>query len=67
MRRTTARRWQVSSPGSRRRVEIKRNMEQGADEVRIMTVHGAKGLEAPIVILPDTRIDPRCPQRGLRS
>ncbi len=34
--------------------EIKRNMEQGADEVRIMTVHGAKGLEAPIVILPDT-------------
>ncbi len=35
-------------------VEIKRNMEQGANEVRIMTVHGAKGLEAPIVILPDT-------------
>ncbi len=35
-------------------VEIKRNMEQGSNEVRIMTVHGAKGLEAPIVILPDT-------------
>ena len=35
-------------------IEIKRNMEQGAGEVRIMTVHGAKGLEAPIVILPDT-------------
>ena len=35
-------------------VEIKRNMEQDAGEVRIMTVHGAKGLEAPIVILPDT-------------
>ena len=34
--------------------EIKRDMEQGRDEVRIMTVHGAKGLEAPIVILPDT-------------
>ncbi len=34
--------------------EIKRNMEQGTGEVRIMTVHGAKGLEAPIVILPDT-------------
>lgn len=33
---------------------IKRDMEQAADEVRIMTVHGAKGLEAPIVILPDT-------------
>jgi ATP-dependent helicase/nuclease subunit A len=34
--------------------EIRRNMEQGSGEVRIMTVHGAKGLEAPIVILPDT-------------
>jgi len=35
-------------------VEIKRDMEQGRDEVRIMTVHGAKGLEANIVFLPDT-------------
>lgn len=34
--------------------EVKRDMEQGRDEVRIMTVHGAKGLEAPIVFLPDT-------------
>ena len=34
--------------------EIKRDMEQGRNEVRIMTVHGAKGLEAPIVFLPDT-------------
>jgi ATP-dependent exoDNAse (exonuclease V) beta subunit (contains helicase and exonuclease domains) len=25
----------------------------GSDEVRVMTIHGAKGLEAPIVILPD--------------
>jgi ATP-dependent helicase/nuclease subunit A len=33
---------------------IKRDMEQGRDEVRVMTVHGAKGLEAPIVFLPDT-------------
>ena len=33
---------------------LKRDMEQGAGEVRVMTVHGAKGLEAPIVILPDT-------------
>ena len=29
-------------------------MEQGRNEVRVMTVHGAKGLEAPIVFLPDT-------------
>ncbi|SEH52145.1 double-strand break repair helicase AddA [Magnetospirillum fulvum] len=35
--------------------EIKRDLEQsGRDAVRIMTVHGAKGLQAPIVILPDT-------------
>jgi ATP-dependent helicase/nuclease subunit A len=39
-------------------IEIKREAEQagspGAGAVRVMTVHGAKGLEAPIVILPDT-------------
>ncbi len=34
--------------------EIKRDLEQGADQVRVMTVHGAKGLQAPIVFLPDT-------------
>lgn len=34
--------------------EIKRDMEQARDEVRIMTVHGAKGLEANIVFLADT-------------
>ncbi len=34
--------------------EIKRDMDHGRDEVRVMTVHGAKGLEAPIVFLPDT-------------
>jgi ATP-dependent helicase/nuclease subunit A len=34
--------------------EIKRDMEQGRNEVRVLTVHGAKGLEAPIVFLPDT-------------
>ncbi len=27
---------------------------EGLDAVRIMTVHGAKGLQAPVVILPDT-------------
>lgn len=36
------------------RREVKRDMEHGRNEVRIMTVHGAKGLEAPIVFLPDT-------------
>ena len=33
---------------------LKRDPEQARDEVRVMTVHGAKGLEAPIVFLPDT-------------
>ena len=35
-------------------VEVKREMEGARNEVRVMTVHGAKGLEAPVVILPDT-------------
>ena len=35
-------------------VEIKRQIGARSDKVRVMTVHGAKGLEAPIVILPDT-------------
>jgi ATP-dependent helicase/nuclease subunit A len=46
-------------------VEIKRDMERGRDEVRVMTVHGAKGLEADIVILPDTTSLPDPPgKRG---
>jgi ATP-dependent helicase/nuclease subunit A len=36
------------------RTEVKRDLEQGRDEVRVMTVHGAKGLEADVVFLPDT-------------
>ena len=36
-------------------IEVKRDFaERQRDEVRIMTVHGAKGLEAPIVFVPDT-------------
>lgn len=34
-------------------LEIKRQMESAGDKARVMTVHGSKGLEAPIVILPD--------------
>ena len=46
-------------------IEVKREQEdperQGDGEVRVMTVHGAKGLEAPVVILPDTttRVTPQ--------
>ena len=35
-------------------VQVKRQMESGGGMIRVMTVHGAKGLEAPVVILPDT-------------
>ena len=41
--------------------EVKRDMEIARDEVRVMTVHGAKGLEAPIVILADTTTPPAGP------
>ena len=40
----------------REEVAVKRRTEETADQVRVMTVHGAKGLEAPIVILPDTAV-----------
>ncbi len=39
---------------------VKRDLAQtGRDEVRVMTVHGSKGLQAPIVVLPDTMTKPR--------
>ncbi len=38
--------------------EIKRETDQGGGTVRIMTVHGSKGLQAPIVFLPDTMGSP---------
>jgi ATP-dependent helicase/nuclease subunit A len=39
-------------------VEIKRDPSERANAVRVMTVHGAKGLEAPYVILADATADP---------
>ncbi|MBY0428536.1 MAG: double-strand break repair helicase AddA [Alphaproteobacteria bacterium] len=38
--------------------EIKREQSDANGQVRIMTTHGAKGLEAPIVIMPDLMRDP---------
>ena len=35
-------------------LEIKRQLDSAGGHLRVMTVHGAKGLEAPVVILPDT-------------
>lgn len=43
--------------------EIKRELDQGSKQgggqVRIMTIHGAKGLQAPVVFLPDTLAMPK--------
>jgi ATP-dependent helicase/nuclease subunit A len=39
-------------------VEIKRDPAAAPGAVRVMTVHGAKGLEAPVVILADATADP---------
>ena len=35
-------------------VDVKRQSDATGTLIRVMTVHGAKGLEAPIVFLPDT-------------
>ena len=43
--------------------EVKRDMEISRDEVRVMTVHGAKGLEASVVFLVDTTTSPSDTQR----
>ena len=39
-------------------VEVKREAGEAGNAVRVMTVHGAKGLEAPVVILADATADP---------
>ena len=39
-------------------VEVKRDPAAPSNAVRVMTVHGAKGLEAPIVLLADATYDP---------
>ncbi len=44
--------------------EIKRELAESGDLVRVMTVHGSKGLEAPIVILADAAFDPAYRPRG---
>ncbi|MGN6059167.1 MAG: double-strand break repair helicase AddA, partial [Sphingomicrobium sp.] len=39
-------------------VDVQRDPGEAGNEVRVMTVHGAKGLEAPVVILADATADP---------
>lgn len=41
---------------SAEKLQVKRQIEGAGRAIRVMTVHGAKGLEAPIVILPETMV-----------
>ncbi|APX13100.1 double-strand break repair helicase AddA [Tateyamaria omphalii] len=34
-------------------LEVKRQIDSASNQIRVMTVHGSKGLEAPVVILPE--------------
>lgn len=45
-------------------VEIVRDAAQPQAAVRVMTAHGAKGLQAPLVILADATADPVAGNRG---
>ena len=44
---------------TRGQIVVKRDLEVGRDEVRVLTVHGSKGLQAPIVFLADTCFIPQ--------
>ena len=35
--------------------KVKRQLSSQKNQIRVMTIHGAKGLESPIVILPETQ------------
>src|SRR5690606_36510228 len=47
-----------------RNVSIKRELAEGGGGIRVMTVHGAKGLEAPVVIMADAASKPAAKQIG---
>ena len=48
------------------RIEIKRDIDQSTrDQVQILTVHGSKGLQAPIIFMPDTAYVPAYKERIL--
>lgn len=45
--------------------QLKRDLAEAHGEIRVMTVHGAKGLQSPIVILPDTTSPEKADTNGL--
>jgi len=40
-------------------MEIKREMDEACNEVRVMSIHGAKGLEAPVIFIVDSAGNPQ--------
>ena len=46
-------------------VALKRQLPNNSPSIRVMTVHGSKGLESPIVIIPDTSQNPQKNNRKL--
>ncbi len=46
-------------------VEIKRDAGASGGAVRVMTAHGSKGLQAPLVLLADAAIDPANSRRDI--
>ncbi len=46
-------------------LQIKRQSDASGQRIRVMTVHGAKGLEAPVIIIPDANAGPRSDKDSL--
>ena len=46
-------------------IEVKRQSDASGQRIRVMTVHGAKGLEAPVIIIPDANAGPRSDKDAL--
>ena len=55
-----------SSPASRRK-PLAATLPEAADVIRLMTIHHAKGLEFPLVIVPDLDRQPRLRRAGRRA
>jgi ATP-dependent helicase/nuclease subunit A len=44
--------------------DVRRDLASASDQVRVMTVHGAKGLEAPVVFIADIGAEPGARELG---
>ena len=49
------------------RIDVARKIRQDSDVIRVMTVHGAKGLESPIIIMPESGHRSNMMRKGLYS